>query len=795
MSVRRWCLASAVVGLTLAGLAQPAGAGVLQTAVATPAVYSASPSSLPPGVTSQLLDIQGASFSTKTKLSFGTGVTLDSLAYDSSTELSAEVDVATAAPLGYVSITATNPKGQTGSCQLCFAVPSTPQVTEVFPSEVSAGDVGDSLDVYGQNFEPDAAVSFSPASGITVTSTTYVSPEEVDLTVDVASTTPPQFDDVIVTNTGAATSGTCTQCLEVLSNIPVITQASPSSLPQGFSNQDVYLYGENFDPGMSVTVPAKSGVKLNSVTYQDNYDAVISVSVTAKASLSSVPLTIKTAEGTSTCTTCFAVSDTPAPSYVSVESSYSYGGAASLPDGASDQYLDVSGQSFMPTAKVTAPIGSGITVGATSFESSTLLVAEVSIASTAPEMSDTLTVTNPGGQSSSCTTCFAVSDTPQIGYVAPSQLTADTANQDLYIYGSDFIPGTTVSFPVGSGITVDSTRYESPGQVIANVDVAASAPIQQDTITMTNPIGATPAGSCTTCFSVVSQSSVISVSEVYPYSLPDGASYQDLTIYGTAFVPGATVTVPAKSDITVNSTSFESSTELIASISIATSAPERSASVTVTDPTSGSPSATCTGCLVISDTPEIDYVESNNSFGGESLPPGARNQDIYIGGQDFMPGADVTFPKASGVSVNTVHYENPGLIVANVNVSAKAPVAAATVAVTNPTGKQRVTSCSTCFAVSNIPAVYGAEPSSLSVGTANQDLDIYGSDYMPGATVSFPTGSGITINSTRYESPGNIIANITVSPSAPQQTDEITVTNKASGSPSGSCLTCLQITS
>ena len=775
-------------------------------AATAPEVYSVSPATLYPGAASQQLHITGAGFGKYSKVKFAQGVTVASVAYQDAYDLTATVSVASGAATGPDQVTVTT-AGLAGSCADCFAISDTPTVGFLSPGSVAAGSGTQTVTVNGSNFEPSATVSMSPADGLTVGATTWVSSTQLQVSVTPDASAPEEFDNVTVANTSASTS--CAGCFEVTSSAPSISGVTPLSLPPGVSNQDIRVYGYNFAGGDVITAPSGSGVTINSTSL--SYSGLIaSVTVSATAPAGPVALTVSAPGGPSTsCAGCFSVN--PKPVVTSATPAgfryHNYGPGPStvtpgLPPATSNALVYVQGSDFMPGAKVAFPSASGITVSSTIWNSSTSLTAQVDVASTAALQSEPVTVTNKVGTTSvsgSCTTCFQVSATPVVQTFGG--ITQGAANQEVYIGGGFFEPGATVAVPSGSGVTVNSVRFVDTGELVASVTASSTAPVQANDLTVTNASGAAPSGTCSGCLQVTSVSSTLALYGSYTgsgSSLPNGAANVNVSLNGSGFLQGATVSTPSTSGVVVNSLEYESSSYLIANLTVAANAPEGAVALTVTEPGTNGATVTCSTCFSINDTPYLYNVSTASyyyySANTGSLPPASRYQNLYLNGDEFMPGAKVSFPAKSGIVVNAVQWVSASQLVVNVNVNSGAPIRAEMVTVTNPAGAQPVGACSTCFSISNIPTVGSVNPSAITRGTTYEDLTIYGTDYMPGATVTTATDSGITVNSVRYESPSEIVANVSVSSTAADQADSLTVTNQVSGFPSGTCLTCLSVT-
>ena len=161
--------------------------------------------------------------------------------------------------------------------------------------------------------------------------------------------------------------------------------------------------------------------------------------------------------------------------------------------------------------------------------------------------------------------------------VSPSSLGQGVSNQTLSVTGTGFVNGATVTFS-GSGITVNSSTYVSATAINVNVSVSDSAPSGTRTITVTNPDG-----SNATSGPIFTVTGALNVNSVSPSSLGQGVSNQTLSVTGTGFVNGATVTFSG-SGITVNSSTYVSATAINVNVSVSDSAPSGTRTITVTNP-------------------------------------------------------------------------------------------------------------------------------------------------------------------------------------------------------------------
>jgi hypothetical protein len=361
---------------------------------------------------------------------------------------------------------------------------------------------------------------------------------------------------------------------------------------------------------------------------------------------------------------------------------------SALAQGATGQNVTVTGTNFVSGATVSLS-GSGVTVNSTTFVSSTQLTANLTVASTAVAGARNVTVTNPSSASGSCIGCFSVNAAPTVSATSPSSRGQGATGQNVTVTGTNFVSGATVSLS-GSGVTVNSTTFVSSTQLTANLTVASTAVAGARNVTVANPDGGT--GSCTGCFSV---NAAPTVSATSPSSRGQGAAGQNVTVTGTNFVSGATVSLSG-SGVTVNSTTFVSATQLTANLTIASTAAAGARNVTVTNPDGGTGS--CTGCFSVNAAPTV------TSTSPSSLAQGATGQNVTVTGTNFVSGATVSL-SGSGVTVNFTTFVSATQLTANLTIASTATPGARNVTVTNPDGGTG--SCTGCFTVNAVVSATG----------------------------------------------------------------------------------------
>lgn len=190
----------------------------------TLSITSITPSSAPPNTNGQYIVIEGTGFQSGAVGSFpaGSGITFtgagstspssspqpSSWTFDSSTTITAEIDVASGTPTGPVTFTLTNPDHTTATKS--FTIAAGPRITEVNgsanPPQLFVGTTNVPFNLSGTDFQSGASVSFTNSSGVSFDASNpspgwvVTSSTSIETSVDVSSDAPTGTFYVTVTN-------------------------------------------------------------------------------------------------------------------------------------------------------------------------------------------------------------------------------------------------------------------------------------------------------------------------------------------------------------------------------------------------------------------------------------------------------------------------------------------------------------------------------------------------------------------------------------------------------------------
>ena len=219
----------------------------------------------------------------------------------------------------------------------------------------------------------------------------------------------------------------------------------------------------------------------------------------------------------------------------------------------------------------------------TTFVSATQLTAAITAADIATAGTASVTVT-ANSQTSNTATFTVNNPAPVLNSISPNSATAGGSAFTLTANGSGFVSSSKINWN-GTALT---TTFVSASQLTASVPASdiASAGTASVTVVTPSPGGGTSGAQTFT----ISNSTVPTISSLSPSSATAGGAAFTLTVNGTNYVSGATVNWNGSA----RTTTFVSATQLTAAITAADIATAGTASVTVTENSQTSNTATFT---------------------------------------------------------------------------------------------------------------------------------------------------------------------------------------------------------
>ena len=628
-----------------------------------PMVSSANPSSGTRGATVTSV-VAGTNFQSGATCGFGSGINV-TCTFGSPTQLTAHLSIDAAALVGNHDVTIVNPDLQSGTLPGGFLVNPPPAPTSVSPNSGSQGQVM-SVVIKGNNFQGQSACSFG--AGTIVNSCVLNSPAQLTASVSIGPTAVVGPRDVTVTNPDGQ-GGTLIGGFSVTASAAILLiqkatfSRQPTSggtvtltLPQATGAGQTLIVGMSFWPldissvidgsGDAFTRGLTTSIYHNvsgSATYTNFYYAKSTAGGTTSLTLNfsggSTYLLVAVAEVTGL--------DPAAPldqsSFHESLTATAAWSSATVTTTAANEYLFswAATEASNPTCSSPAtgwviesqtndPFGSTVCwldriVSATgSYQASVT-------ASTAQNYA--MEIVTFKGRSS------APPPPPSVTSVNPNSGAQGQSLPSVIITGSNFQSGATCNF--GAGITVNSCAFNSATQLTASISISSTATVGTRNVTVTNPDS--QSGTLTNGFTITMSGPAPppSVNSVNPNSGAQSQSLPSVIISGSNFQSGATCNFGA--GITVNSCTFNSATQLTASISISSTATVGSRNVTVTNP--DNQTGTLTNGFSVTAPPAISLVQKATfsrepTSGGTvtlTLPQATAAGHTLIVGMSFWP--------------------------------------------------------------------------------------------------------------------------------------------------------------
>lgn len=663
--------------------------------VAPPSVASAAPAAEPQGATATVT-ITGTNFVNGATVSFANpGITVESTHFVSVTEIKATIEIASGAATGTGNVSVTNPDGDTATGSGAFTVDPGPVLTAV---SSDAADQGASFQVTisGNGFENGATVSFSNP-GITVASSSVSSATQISAEISVGSSASTGASSVTVTNPdgSSATIGGSIYWADYSTDTIGRADLSGANVNQSFITgvngpfslalDSSHLYWGTTSGPIGRSNLDGSSVNDSFITGAYAYGVAVSPSTIYWGDQGSNEIGYAALDGSNVNQSWLSAFD---PRQIAVDSNYIYWTEAAGDSDIGRATLSGtdSDQTFIQPASGDVPLGLAVNGSYIYWTQNDGEIGRANLNGTGVDQS------------------FIT------GLSVPKEIALD----GNYIYwansGTNSIGRATLS-----GGNVDPTFITGASGASA---VAVNAAFTVD-----------PAPA---------------VGSASPSSEQQGASDQTVTITGSGFENGATLTFAHGSGITDNSLSYVSPTQLTATVSVSSSASTGADQFTVSNPDGSN----ATGSLTVAAGPSV------TSLSPGSADAGATDFSVTVHGSGFDSGANVTF-SGSSVTVSSTSYVSGSQLTVSGSIASNATPGAVNVTVANPNGSS--TTDDGAFTINAAPSL---APSAVAAAYEQTVLGTSGlaaffplsSDYSDAAS----GGPGMTNYGTTIESSGGV---------------------------------------
>jgi surface antigen len=619
-----------------------------------------------------------------------------------------------------------------------------PIVSGIAPTVPTAGSADQNITITGNNFQPQLTVSvvfpggrpgptLSGAQVLNVTSGQFT----LRITLNAVGTW-----GIKVNNPDGGQSDSFSFQVQASANpAPAISSILPTTPTASGTDQDVTVFGSNFQPGLKVGVtfpggipgPTLSGAQiLNVTTGQFTMRATLGATGTWR-------ITVFNPDGGQSSPFGFNVQAAANQQPVITGINPSTPTASST-----DQDVTVFGSNFQANLTVSVTFPGGIP-GPTLSGAQILNVTPSQFtmrATLGAAGTWSIRVNNPngGGQSGlfSFTVQQPVSQLPAVSQISPASPVAVVGNQNVIVSGSNFQPNLTVTvfFPGGGTGTLSGAQILNVTPTSFTMVIDFNGNPGSYSIRVNNPNNG--GQSATFNFTVQSQQANPAVSSIAPSSPPVTNSDQSVQVLGSNFQPGLTVDVFNAGGTKLGTLSGAqilnfTSTSFTMLINLGSTA--GSFGIEVVNPNGGrsarfSFSTHVTGPTVTSISPN-------------PVPTFNANQNVQVNGSNFQANLTVDVFNSGGTKISTLS----GTQLLNVTstsftmvVNLGSSASSFGIEVVNPDGGR-----STRFTFSTVapaPSVSSISPSTPPVANGNQNVQVFGGNFQSGLTVDVFNGAG-----------------------------------------------------
>jgi Domain of unknown function (DUF1929)/Chitobiase/beta-hexosaminidase C-terminal domain/PKD domain len=221
-----------------------------------PVLSAVSPNVGGQGKSNLSVTLSGSNFLSSPTCSFGSGVTVNSCTYNSSTQITANINILASAVTGSRNVTVTNTDGQNSTLTNGFTVQASssnpaPTITSVSPNTAVQGSSNISVTINGANFLANPACDFDSEQGLTVSACTYNSATKITATLSVAPTAIVGKHNVIITDTDGQSATAI--------NAFTVTSSGGINFGGGFGTGSMVLNGNAAINGTTLSVTNTNG--------------------------------------------------------------------------------------------------------------------------------------------------------------------------------------------------------------------------------------------------------------------------------------------------------------------------------------------------------------------------------------------------------------------------------------------------------------------------------------------------------------------------------------------------------
>jgi len=657
--------------------------------------------------------------------------TLTLLAPCDTTSCSATVPLADLATVGSGSITVVSADG-VSSLPATFTINNAPVISSLSPTAVVVTSTATLVTIGGNYFTSGSTLYWTPPAG----ATTPTSPGTISSRYSSATSM-----SVILPSSYLQTAGNGSfqvVSADGVSSVPATFTVSPSATITYLSPS----YATMGNPGFTLTVNGTGFVSGSQLAWNGTAKTTTPVGnpvtsltcpiTTAMITGASAAVTVVNPDTTISVAKTFTINAAPAIA--------STGGLtpAAIAAGSGDTAVAIAGSGFTSKSTVTfTPPGSSTSYPvASSYGSAAAMSATVPSAFLTAAGAASMQVVS-GDAVSSASATFTVNPTAVITYLSPNHATAGrTAVLPLTVNGSGFLAGTTnITF---NGTTISPACTATTTRLTCSI--SAALVVNSTAAPVTVPV-VTVSGASSPVNFTVNPAPAIASDGVSPASAKVGASHALLTITGTNFTSGSTVTWTPTGSLSGAGIPVTLSSLLVSATSLTATAPSTlltaagSANINVVSLDGGSSN---TMAFTISpNPPTVSNLSPSTATAGNTA-----GVMVTITGTNFTSKSTVTWtPPGSETTPVTLasSYSTAASITATVPFTDLATAGTATIIVQGANGA----TSGTPFTINAAPVITSLSPSAASAGSGSSvPLTVTGTGFTTGSNVTWKGQSG-----------------------------------------------------
>jgi hypothetical protein len=199
--------------------------------------------------------LSGSNFLPSPTCGFGSGITVNSCTQNSSTQITANINILSSAVTGSRNVTVTNTDGQSSTLNNSFTVQAgssnpAPTITSVSPNAGLQGQSNITVTITGTNFLPNPSCDFGAEQGLTVSACNYSSATKITATLSIASTAIVGGHNVVITDTDGQSA---------TANNGFTVNSSGVGFGGGFGAGSMALNGNAFISGTALSLTTTNG--------------------------------------------------------------------------------------------------------------------------------------------------------------------------------------------------------------------------------------------------------------------------------------------------------------------------------------------------------------------------------------------------------------------------------------------------------------------------------------------------------------------------------------------------------